>query len=248
MAGVEEVEVVVAHHECATLRVGGVFLKIDAHQARTDVEVEAMAMAPVPTPEVLWRKPPVLALAALPGKPIARLGEPSAASPAAWAAAGAAVRMLHDAPLPPWPGPSPDEFAAHLDGECEWLIANGVLPAGLVTRNRRIAEAALRPWEPVFMHGDLQVAHVFTDGDQITGVIDWTEAAPGDAHFDLASLTLGHQEHLGDVLAGYGADVDLDVIRGWWSLRSLRAARWLIEHGFDPDSPGCEFDVLRAQL
>ena len=31
------------------------------------VEVEAMAMAPVPTPQVLWRKPPVLALAALPG-------------------------------------------------------------------------------------------------------------------------------------------------------------------------------------
>jgi hypothetical protein len=67
MADVETVEVVVAHHECATLRVGDVFLKIDADQARTDVEVEAMAMAPIPTPEVLWRKPPVLALAALPG-------------------------------------------------------------------------------------------------------------------------------------------------------------------------------------
>jgi len=248
MAGVEEVEVVIAHRECATLRVGGVFLKIDSDQARTDVEVEAMARAPVPTPEVLWRQPPVLALAALPGTPIARLGEPSAASPAAWAAAGAAVRMLHDAPLPPWPGPSREAIAAHLDGECEWLLANGVLPAGLVTRNRQIAEAALRPWTPVFTHGDLHVAHVFADGDEITGVIDWTEAAPGDALFDLASLTLGHQEHLGDVIAGYGADVDLDVIRAWWSLRSLRAARWLIEHGFDPNSPGCEFDVLRAQL
>ena len=68
MAAVEEVEVVVAHHECATLRVGDVFLKIDADQTRTDVEVDAMAMAPIPTPEVLWRKPPVLALAALPGR------------------------------------------------------------------------------------------------------------------------------------------------------------------------------------
>jgi len=248
MAGVEQVEVVVAHHECATLRVGGVFLKIDAHQARTDVEVEAMAMAPVPTPEVLWRKPPVLALAALPGKPIARLGEPSAASPAAWAAAGAAVRMLHDAPLPPWPGPSPDEFAAHLDGECEWLIANGVLPAGLVTRNRRIAEAALRPWTPVFMHGDLQVAHVFLDDDEVTGVLDWSEAGQGDALFDIAVLTLGHEEHLGDVVAGYSADVDLEVIHGWWSLRSLRAIRWLLEHGFDPFAPGCEVDMLRARM
>ena len=78
--------------------------------------------------------------------------------------------MLHDAPLPPWPGRSRDEIASHLDAECEWLITNGVLPTDLVTRNREIAEAALRPWTPVFAHG------------------------------------------------------------------------------FDPDSPGCEFDVLRAAM
>ena len=54
MAGVEEVEVVVAHRERATLRVGDVFLKIDADRSRTDREVEAMAMAPVPTPKILW--------------------------------------------------------------------------------------------------------------------------------------------------------------------------------------------------
>jgi aminoglycoside phosphotransferase len=218
MAGEEEVEVVVAHHERATLRVGDVFLKIDADQTRTDVEVEAMAMAPVPTPEVLWRKPPVLALAALPGTALGRLGEPSTAPSAAWAAAGAAARMLHDAPLPPRAGRSPGEIASHLDGECEWLVTNGVLPTDLVTRNRRVAEAALRPWTPVFTHGDLQVAHVFVDGDEITGVVDWS------------------------------TDVDLDVIRAWWSLRSLRAVRWLVEHGFDPSSPGCEVDVLRSRL
>jgi aminoglycoside phosphotransferase len=248
VASVEEVEVVVAHHERATLRVGDVFLKIDADQGRTDVEVEAMTMAPVPTPEVLWRKPPVLALAALPGTALGRLGEPSAASPAAWAAAGAAARMLHDAPLPPWPGWSLEEVASHLDGECEWLVANGVLPADLVTRNRRVAEAALRPWTPVFTHGDLQVAHVFVDGEAITGVVDWSEAGRGDALYDLASLTLGHQDRLVDVVAGYGTGVDLDVIRGWWSLRSLRAVRWLAGHGFDPFAPGCEVDVLRSRL
>ncbi len=250
MADVEEVEVevVTAHHERATLRVGDVFLKIDADQARTEVEVEAMALAPMPTPEVLWRKPPVLALAALSGRALGRLGEPSTASSTAWTAAGAAVRMLHDAPLPPWPGKSLDEVASRLDGECEWLIANGVLPTDVVTGNRRVAEAALRPWKPVFTHGDLQIAHVFVDGDEITGVIDWSDAGRGDALFDLAILTLGHEEHLGDVVAGYGTDVDLDVIRAWWSFRGLVAARWLIEHGFDPSSPGCEFAVLRSQL
>ncbi|MFI6928132.1 phosphotransferase family protein [Nonomuraea spiralis] len=244
----EEVEVVVAHNERATLRVGDVFLKVDADQTRTDVEVEAMAMAPIPTPEVLWRRPPVLALAAVPGTALGRLGEPSTASPAAWAAAGAAVRTLHDAPLPPWPGPSLDEIASRLDGECERLLANDVLPADLVNRNRKVAEAALRPWTPVFTHGDLQITHVFVDGDQVTGVIDWSEASRGDAMFDLAILTLGHEERLGDVLAGYGTDVDLDVIRAWWSLRSLVAVRWLVEHGFDPFAPGCEVDVLRSRM
>jgi len=248
MAGVDEVEVVVAHNERATLRVGDVFLKIDADQARIDVEVEAMAMAPIPTPEILWRKPPVLALAAVPGTALGRLGEPSAASPAAWAAAGAAVRMLHEAPLPPWPGRSLDEIASRLDGECEWLVTNGVLPTDLVTRNRRIAEAALRPCTPVFTHGDLQITHVFIDDDEVTGVIDWSEASRGDALFDLATLTLGHEEHLDDVVAGYGTDVDLDGIRAWWSLRSLLAVRWLVEHGFDPSAPGCEVDVLRARM
>jgi aminoglycoside phosphotransferase (APT) family kinase protein len=240
-----QVEVVVAHSERATLRVGDVFLKIDSDPANADLEVEAMALAPVPTPEVLWRKPPVLALAALRGTELARLGEPS---PAAWAAAGAAARTLHDAPLPRWRSRKLDDVAADLDGECEWLVASGVLPADLVARNRRIAEAALRPWTPVFMHGDLQVAHVFLDEDQVTGVLDWSEAGQGDALFDLAVLTLGHEEHLGDVVAGYGADIDLEVIHAWWSLRSLRAIRWLIDHGFDPFAPGAEVDVLRARM
>jgi aminoglycoside phosphotransferase (APT) family kinase protein len=247
MAGVDEVEVVVAHNERATLRVGDVFLKIDADQTRIDDEVEAMAMAPIPTPQILWRKPPALALAALPGTKLGHLGEPSTASPAAWAAAGAAIRMLHDAPLPPWPGRSLDDLASELDGECEWLVANDVLPADLVRRNRQLAETALRPWVPVFIHGDLQVDHVFVDGDKVTGVIDWSEASQGDALFDIAILTLGHREHLGDVVAGYGTDVDHDLIRAWWSLRCLTNIRWLAEHGYGSPEEFPEVAVLRSR-
>jgi len=247
----DEVEVVVAHSERATLRVGDVFLKVDADQARIDVEAEAMSLAPVPTPEVLWHKPHVLAIAALPGTTLGRLGGPSTGSPAAWAAAGAAIRKLHDAPLPPRPGGagrSVAALAAELDDECELLVTNGVLPADLVTRNRQVAEAALRPWTAAFTHGDLQIAHVFVDGDEVTGIIDWSEAGRGDPLYDLATFTLGHEERLGDVVAGYGIDVDLDVIRAWWSLRSLLVVRWLSEHGFDPFAPGCEVDVLRSRM
>ena len=247
----DEVKVVVAHSERATLRVGDVFLKVDADQARIDVEVEAMSLAPVPTPEVLWRKPPVLAIAALPGMTLGRLGGPSTGSPAAWAAAGAAIRKLHEGPLPPLPGRAGRSIvalAAELYDECELLVTNGVLPADLVTRNRQVAEAALRPWIPAFTHGDLHIAHVFVDGDEVTGIIDWSEAGHGDALYNLATFTLGHEEHLDDVIAGYGTDIDLDVIHAWWSLRSLLAVRWLIEHGFDPFAPGCEVDVLRSRM
>lgn len=247
----DEVEVVVAHSERATLRVGDVFLKVDADPARLDAEAEAMSLAPVPTPEVLWRKPVVLATAAVRGTTLGRLGGPSTGSPAAWAAAGAAIRTLHDAPLPPRPGRAGRSIAAlsaELDAECEALVANGFLPADLVARNREVAEVALRPWTPAFTHGDLQIAHVFVEDDQVVGIIDWSEAGQGDALYDLATFTLGHEEHLDDVLAGYGTDVDRDVIRAWWSVRCLLAVRWLIEHGFDAAAPGCEIDVLRSRM
>ena len=245
MTDMNEVKVVVAHSERATLRVGDVFVKIDADEARLDREAETMAMVPVPTPEILWRNPPALALAALRGTALGHLGEASNASSAAWAAAGAAVRMLHDAPLPPWPGRSVDELASHLARECEWLVANDVLPVDVITRNRRLAETALRPWAPVFIHGDLQVDHVFIDGDEITGILDWSEASPGDAYFDLATLTLGHPQHLSDVVAGYGTSVDSGLIRAWWSLRCLSNVRWLTEHGYGDLEAFPEVAVLR---
>ena len=253
----QEIEVVVAHSERATLRVGDVFLKIDTDQARIDREVEVMARAPIPTPEVLWRTPPVLALAAVPGTALGRLQEPSPASSAAWAAAGAAVRTLHDAPPPPWPSSQCQqlparsstgavEFPPGLDAECEWLVANEVVSADVVLRNRQIAEAALRPWTPVFIHGDLQIVHVFVDGDEVTGVVDWSEGGQGDAMYDLATLTLAHEEHLDDVIAGYGGDVEIDVVRAYWSLRSLMATRWLAEHGYGAPATFTEVAVLNS--
>lgn len=248
MARMDEVEVVVAHSERATLRVGDVFLKVDGDAAHADIEAQAMALAPVPTPTVLWREPPVLAIAAVPGSALGVLGAPSTASPAAWAAAGAAIRTLHEAPLPPWAWTTLEDVTADLDRECSWLLANNVLPADVIRRNRDIAQAALRPWTPVFIHGDLQTLHVFVEDDDVVGIIDWSEASCGDAMFDLAIVTLGQEDRLDDLLAGYGEGADREVIRAWWSLRSLTAARWLITHGFDPNAPGSEFDVLRARM
>ena len=85
------------------------------------------------------------------------------------------------------------------------LVANNVVSADVVRRNPQVAEAALRPWTPVFIHGDLQITHVFVESDEASGVGDWSEGGRGDAMYDLATLTLAHEEHLDDVMAGYGA-------------------------------------------
>src|SRR5699024_9152927 len=107
------------------------------------------------------------------------LGAPSEASPAAWAAAGRMIRRLHEAPLPPWPGRPLADVEAELEKECEWLLAHSPLPSELVVRNREIARGALEPRPPVFIHGDLQITHVFVEADEVTGIIDWSEGAPG---------------------------------------------------------------------
>ncbi|WP_028926825.1 hypothetical protein [Pseudonocardia acaciae] len=74
------------------------------------------------------------------------------------------------------------------------------------------------------------------------------DARAGRCSILVATFTLGHDKHLDDVLAGYGTDVDIYVIRAWWSPRSLLGVRWLVEHGFDAFAPGCEVDVLRSRM
>ena len=88
---------------------------------------------------------------------------------------------------------------------------------------------------------------MFIEGDEITGIIDWSEASPGDALFDLTTLTLAHEEHLDDVLAGYGSDVDRDLIRAWQSWRCLVAVRWLFENGYGAPEQYPVVAVLRSR-
>ena len=50
--------------------------------------------------------------------------------------------------------------------------------------------------------------------------------------------------NLDDVVAGYGTDVDGDLIRAWRSLRCLSNIRWLVEHGFGSPEEFPEVAVL----
>ncbi len=125
-------------------------------------------------------------------------------------------------------------------------MANEVLPIDVITYNRDLAQEALTPRTPVFAHGDLHIEHVFVEGDDLSGIIDWSEACQGDALFDLASLTLTHQEHLDDVIDGYGIDVDRDLIRAWRAWRCLTVIRWLFENGYGAADELPEAAVLRS--
>ena len=240
------VEVALANNDRVTLRLGDTYLKVDSNHERSAVEAAAIALAPVPTPEVLWHKPPVLALTALEGRTLGRLGEPSTASPAAWAAVGRALRELHEAPLPPWPGRSQEDLALRIATECNWFATNRVLPDELLHHARNLAERVVRPFEAAFIHGDLHLEHVFVNGDTVSGFIDWSEASQGDPLFDIASLTLANEERLGDLLAGYGQAVDHQLIRSWWACRCLLATRWLSENGYGSPDELPEVAVLRS--
>ena len=115
------------------------------------------------------------------GTALGRLGDASAAS-LRRGRGGAAVRMLHYAPLPRRPGRRLYEIAASLDAEREWLVASGVLPADSVTR---IRWGGRGPGAPAVDIGLAPTAtcrsnHVFVAGDEITGVIDGLEASQGD--------------------------------------------------------------------
>ena len=156
--------------------------------------------------------------------------------------------------MPPWPTPYTNAarwesvlaLEATLDAECDWLVTHRVLPTDVVEINRTRARSVLQPWRPVFIHGDLHVEHVLIEGVQVTGLLDWSEAAPGDAAFDLASLTLAHPDRLDDLLAGYGDEADRDRIHGWWSYRCLTVVRWLIENDYGPPDDYPEVAMLQS--
>lgn len=238
------IEVVVAHHDRVVVRQGDTFLKIADDPAKAVAERRAMSLVGgVPVPRVLWHETGVLALERVRGRPL-----DDSASSAAWAASGATVRQIHEADAPDG---MPTVFIAQkslrwLEDDQRFLYERALVEPALFEAHLAIAELHLagRAARPVLLHGDLQAAHVFVDGDTVVAVIDWADACLGDPMFDIAVLTGKHFHRLDDVLVGYG-DADIDAVRGWWSLRRLGELRWMVEHGYDIDD---ELTALRETL
>lgn len=246
-------EITSAHFERVVVRVGDVYIKVETDPDRARRERIATTFAPVPTPSVLWwhdGPPSLLALARVTGASLAKLGEPSPHPAGAWVRAGAVARSLHRGPAPADLDRTPRPLRERIDDLRDWLLANTPAPLHVVELLASFAHDVLDPRdvEPVFTHGDLQAEHVIIDDTEVSAVIDWAEGGPGDPLRDLATLTQGHGEHLEDVLAGYGADVDRDVIRGYWAVGKLNGVRFMTSHGFDASDDLAALGMYAAAL
>ncbi|HYD08463.1 MAG TPA: aminoglycoside phosphotransferase family protein [Acidimicrobiales bacterium] len=233
-------EVVLAHSERAVVRLGDdVFVKVDVDHARIAREVAALSACPVPAPRVLWSQPGVVAVSAVPGVELATYGSPSPFGVDVWHRVGALVRQLHSTPVPDgvvsWFDPS--TLRQWIEDLRAWLVAETDVDPALVDAraDHAIEHLAGRDVPLVYCHGDLQCQHVFVADDERTlSIIDWADAGLADPAYDLAVLTANDPARADDVLAGYGAAVDRDVIAAYRSLRRLGGLKWMIEHGFDP--------------
>ena len=228
-----------------TLRIGDVFLKVDADPRRTDVEVEAMTMAPVPTPEILWRKPPALALAALPGKALGRLADrrpphPRRGSPPVPPSARCTTRRCR-------PGLARASTSSPPVGRRVRLARrHEVLPADVVTRNRRLAETALGP--------GLRCSRTATCISNMSSSTSTRSPASstGPRHPRATCCTTSprSRSHTRSTLTtsspATGCDVDRGLIRAWWSFRCLVGVRWLFENGYGAPEGYPEVAVLRS--
>lgn len=236
-------EIVLDHAERAVVRLGDdVYVKVDTDHARLDREVvamRAMAARALRVPEVLWSRPGLLAISAVPGRPLALYGQPSPFDTDAWWRAGAVARSIHSTPAP---AGATSVFAAGglpawIDAERQWLLDDGRVEPAVVHARAEHAHRYLdgRAEARAYCHGDLQCEHVLVDADGSIAVIDWGDAGCGDPAYDLAVLTVGNTERLDDVLAGYGpADlVDREVISAYWSLRRLGSVHWMLAHGYE---------------
>ena len=83
---------------------------------------------------------------------------------------------------------APEQWRA--EARDTWAAVGDEVPA----RARPAVEAILStpapapPTRRVLIHGDLGAEHVFVDGDRISGVIDWGDAAIGDPALDHGRL------------------------------------------------------------
>jgi aminoglycoside phosphotransferase (APT) family kinase protein len=147
--------------------------------------------------------------------------------PATWAGplerVGRALREFHGLDLRPTPLRQMSDHVRELMRPGPTTMATAFpTHADRIGRTLAELEAAERSWGPlpvVPLHRDFHLRQLFDDGEHVT-VLDWDDAASGDAAFDVGYLTAYLKTHYGDAAAvsgiaafrtGYGGE------RALWS-------------------------------
>jgi aminoglycoside phosphotransferase (APT) family kinase protein len=182
----------------AAYAVGELVLRAgDADIARESALLEELGPRlplPIPRPEFADAESGVLAYRRLPGAPL--LGRP--AGPRAAEVLGRFLRELHAI--------DPAELGEAIDGDAadpaEWLDGLEGPPELL----RLLRESCPEPaGEVAVAHADLGAEHILAEGETITGIIDWTDAAVTDPALDFARpLRDFGPGFLHELLAAYG--------------------------------------------
>lgn len=169
-----------------------------------------------PAPEVIASSARWLITRELPGRPV---GSPDLG--AVLRTVGERVRRVHTIVDP-----------SALWADRLWGVLDGldVLPDRLAARVREVVPEfveSVAGVTPALLHGDLHLRHVYAEGPELTGILDWGDTTYGDPLFDLARLSMAGPEVMDAFLAGYGP-VDapartLSMYRMLWSLIALQA-------------------------
>ncbi|WP_328323613.1 aminoglycoside phosphotransferase family protein [Kribbella sp. NBC_00382] len=207
---------------------------------------ERARQAGVLAPEIVESGPGYLIERALKGS--------ASAEPAVLEQAGGQLRRLHEV--------AGEGYGFLQEGlRDDWLsvlvrpldnleVLAGIVDDELVRRLRGLRFAdRLTPVAPRLLHGDLHPRHVFAEGNQFTGFIDWGDVAFGDPLFDLGRFSRAGEAATDALLRGYGIErsAELDWTLAFYrTIWGVMAMLW--EHAAGGDWYAAHLEAIAADL
>lgn len=130
-------------------------------------------------------------------------------------------------------------------------VLKGIVDDELVRRLRALSfEDRVAPVAgPRLLHGDLHPRHIYAEGNQLTGFIDWGDVAFGDPLFDLGRFSRAGSAATDALLRGYGIERTpslewtLIYYRTVWGLMAMH---W--EHAAGGDWYSGHLEAIAADL
>jgi aminoglycoside phosphotransferase (APT) family kinase protein len=211
--------------------------EVSRREAEILAAVRAVTEIAVPEPILVEPEAGLMVYRRLPGAPLAGLAQPRRVGRGAVAALLGFMRDIRDIGTTHVDVQPPEEWLDEARALYESVAAH--VPA----KHRGAIEGFLgetppRAHDPVFCHNDLGTEHVLVDPDtrEVTGIIDWTDAAMADPAYDLGLLyrDLGPQVEPSDAAVFYARcavleDLHYGVTEGRETYRNnaLAALEWL---------------------